>query len=80
MKIETYQKARLVVEKMDEHYKELDRLYTIRNNTDHYRGEKITIGTNGSKEVIEFDKVFIDAICDAVQQRINSLKSTLDKL
>ena len=80
MKIENYQKAKLIVEKIDSHYKELNSLYEIKNDTDHHRGERITIGTTGSTKQVQFENAFINTICEVINAKIDKLKQQLDKL
>jgi hypothetical protein len=80
MKIENYQRAKLIVDQIDEHLKDLNRLYEIRDETDHYRGERITVGTTGSPKQIQFENTFVDTICDVIQSKIETLKRQLDKL
>lgn len=80
MRIDDYQKAKLIVEKIDQHYSELNKLYEIKNSTDHFRNEKVVISTTGSQAKIEFDPYFVDLICEVINSKIESLKKQLFKI
>lgn len=80
MKIADYQKAKLIVDQIDIHMKELDKLYTIKRGTSNAHGEKIVISTTGSQAKIEFEPYFVNVICEVIDKKILVLKAQLDKL